>query len=98
LMNFADAVRRRLERHSMGSLPNSNPTLSPSTLRPSISIADLRSSLPPILSPRRTLESLPLSSSKTQKSSQRGIIGTSKKTIRPSMESMNNFKLEESRQ
>ena len=95
LINFADAVRKRLERHSMGSLPNSNPTLSPSTLRPSISIADLRSSLPPILSPRRTLESLPLSSSKSQKSSQKGIIGKSAKTVRPSMETLNNLKLEE---
>ena len=96
LMNFADSVRRRLDRYSMGSIPNGKAPLSPSTLRPSISTSDLRSSLPPILSPRKTLDSLPTSSStggvlKSKPSPQKGIIGSSKKIVRPSLDKINSL-------
>lgn len=90
LMNFADSVRQRLERYSMGSLPNGKAPLSPTMLRPSISTSDLRSILPPILSPRKKLESLPSTTSIIKKPSpQKGIIGSSKKVVRPSLDKIN---------
>lgn len=81
----------------MGSLPSENPTLSPSTLRPSISTADLRSSLPQILSPRTSPEKVVISTSlKMQKP--KGIIGKSNKTLRPSVDKLVSLeKLDESR-
>jgi hypothetical protein len=90
LINFANDVRKRLDRYSMGSLPTGNPTLSPSTLRPSISTADLRSSLPPITSSTKSPETLSITTSaKLQKP--KGIIGKSSKTVRPSIDRLNSL-------